>query len=112
MVNEVISIINDNDFIQRSDKRGEVLEYELKSLLKKHRCIKAVRGIGLMFIIEFYKDEKFYLENIHKEFFDAGYITGVNISANILRFYPPLTIEEMHIKSMVSALDMILLEYC
>lgn len=111
VVKEVISIIENNNLIQRSAKMGTVLGYELNFLLSKHKCIKEVRGIGLMFVIEFQQDEHFPLEKIHKELFDAGYIAGVNILGNLLRFYPPLTIEEIQIKSMVNALDTILLNY-
>ena len=111
VVKEVISIIENNNFIQRSAKMGTVLDYELQLILKKHKCVKEVRGIGLMYVMEFQQDENFPLEKIHKELFDAGYITGVNVPANLLRFYPPLTIEEDQIKSMTNALDIILLKY-
>jgi len=111
VVKEVITIIENNNFIQRSAKMGTVLEYELKSLLKIHKCVKEVRGIGLMFVMELQKEENSPIEKIHKELFYEGYITGVNVPANLLRFYPPLTIEETQIKSMKSALDTILLKY-
>jgi len=111
VVKEVISVIENNKFIQRSAKMGTVLDYELQLILKKHKCVKEVRGIGLMYVMEFQQDENFPLEKIHKELFDAGYITGVNVPANLLRFYPPLTIEEDQIKSMTNALDIILLKY-
>lgn len=111
VVKEVISIIENNNFIERSAKMGTVLGHELRSLLKKHKCIKKVRGIGLMFVMEFQQDGNFPLEKIHKEIYEAGYIIGVSTLANLLRFYPPLTIEEMQIKNMASALDTILLKY-
>ena len=111
VVKEVISVIENNNFIQRSAKMGTVLDYELQLILKKHKCVKEVRGIGLMYVMEFQQDENFPLEKIHKELFDAGYITGVNVPANLLRFYPPLTIEEDQIKCMTNALDIFLLKY-
>jgi len=111
VVKTVISTIEDNKLIQRASEMGAVLSSELKALSKKYKCIKEVRGIGLMMAIEFDKDINFPLEKIHRELFDAGYIAGFHALANLLRFYPPLTIEEMQIKSMVSALDAILLRY-
>lgn len=111
VVKEVISIIENNNLIPRSAAMGTVLDCELNSLLKKHKCIKEVRGIGLMFVMEFHRDEKFPLEEIHKELFDAGYIIGANTNANLFRFYPPLIIEEVQIKTMVRALDTILQKY-
>ncbi len=111
VVNEVISEIEKNDLIRRAEEMGVVLDNELKSLLKKHICVKEVRGIGLMMAVEFHKNADLNLEEIHKELFDAGYIVGVNTVANLLRFYPPLTIEETQIKSMISTLSAILLKY-
>ena len=111
-VSEVISVIEENRYIQRSADIGLVLETELNSLRKKHNCIKEVRGIGLMYVVEFSSDNKESLEIIHRELFEAGYVTGISVLANLLRFYPPLTIEETHIKGMVNALDAILVKYC
>jgi acetylornithine aminotransferase len=108
---EVISIIERDNYIQRSAELGLMLEYELKFLLEKHKCIKEIRGIGLMFVAEFVQSENFPLEKIHKELFDLGYITGVIVLANLLRFYPPLTIEKEQIKCMINALDTILCKY-
>ena len=111
VVKEVISVIERDNYIQRSAEMGLTLEHKLKSLLKKHKCVKEVRGVGLMFAVEFVQSENFSLEKIHKELFNSGYITGVNVLANLLRFYPPLTIETEQIEGMVNALDTILLKY-
>jgi len=108
---EVISIIENEKMIQKAANMGDMLESELKSLLIKHKCVKEVRGVGLMYALEFFRDNQFPLKKIHRELFDSGYIAGVNPAANLLRFYPPLTIEEAHIKNMASALDKILLKH-
>jgi acetylornithine aminotransferase len=111
VVKEVISIVEHNNYIQRASEIGLLLEYELNILLEKYKCIKEVRGRGLMFVIEFVQNKDFPLEKIHKELFDAGYITGVNVLANLLRFYPPLTIEKEQITGMVNSLYNILAKY-
>ena len=111
VVKEVISIIEDKNYIQRASEIGLVLEQELKSLFDKYQCVKEVRGRGLMLAIEFRKEKDFPLEKIHKELFDAGYITGANLSANLLRFYPPMTIEKEQIVGMTNALHYILKKY-
>lgn len=111
VVNEVISIIEHNKYIQRASEIGLILEHEFKSLLEKYKCVKEVRGRGLMFVIEFVQNEDFDLEIIHRELFDAGYITGVNIPANLLRFYPPLTIEKEQITGIANALSAILAKH-
>jgi len=108
VVKEVLSVIEENDYVRRAADIGIVLERELKSLADKHECIKEVRGVGLMYAMEFFSDDSFSLKEIHRELFDAGYIVGHHAKANALRFYPPLTIEEAQIKCMISALDSIL----
>ena len=110
VVIEVIRVIEDDKLIQNSAQMGLVLEKELQFLLKKHKCIKEVRGVGLMFVLEFQDSMNFALETAHRELFDAGYIVGIGPN-NLLRFYPPLTIEEAQIIEMISALDTILVKY-
>ena len=111
VVNEVITIIEDNDIIEKSAAIGLILKAELEALMAKYDFIKEVRGVGLMLVIEFHGNKKLPLEKIHKEVFDAGYIVGVNPTVSLLRFYPPLTIEEAQIKGMVTAFDAVLRGY-
>lgn len=108
VVKEVLTVIESNQYIERSAEMGLVLERELETLAKKRSCIKEVRGIGLMYVIEFWSDENLNLEKIHQTLFDEGFIVGVKVPANVLRFYPPLTIEAEQINSMVLVLDEIL----
>lgn len=107
----VISIIEQENLVQKAADMGNILERELKGLLGRHDIIKEVRGVGLMYVIELWPGEKISPEKIHKELFEAGYIAGVRPQANVLRFYPPLTIEEGCIKDMAGALSEILDKY-
>ena len=111
VVKEVINIIERDNLIERAAQMGAILEHEFVSLSKKHRCIKEVRGTGLMFVMEFLESSDIPLKTVHRELFDAGYIAGFNPSANLLRFYPPLIIEEAQIKNMASSLSTIILRY-
>jgi len=113
VINEVIDVIKSNNYIERSAQMGRILENELKSLIEKHECIKEVRGIGLMYVMEFWRNDSLPLERVHKELFDMGYIVGVTATpaANLLRFYPPLTIEETHISDISRAIDTVLQPY-
>ena len=106
VVKAVISAIEHRQLIRHASAMGEILKDALVSLLYRHSCIKEVRGTGLMLAMEFHQTVS--LEQIHKELFAAGYITGFHSSANLLRFYPPLTVEASHIKSMVQTLERLL----
>jgi len=108
VIKEVISVIEDNDIISKTASMGAAFKSGLKLLSATHRCIKDVRGVGLMCIIELHHSEAVCLSKIHSELLDAGYIVGINVHASLLRFYPPLTIEEAEIKNIVEALDAIL----
>jgi len=113
IVKEVISVIENGGYVQRSARMGAVLKRELNSLIGRHKSVKEVRGAGLMCVAEFWRNENLPLEKIHQELFDRGYIVGVidAPATKLLRFYPPLTIEEAHITGVVAALDSILLAY-
>jgi len=111
VVQKVISIIENNGIIQRAVDMGAVLESTLKDLSDRYACIKTMRGVGLMWVLEFAHEKNLPLEKIHREVFDEGYIVGVNPKARVLRFYPPLTIEEGQIKGLAEALDRVLLRY-
>jgi acetylornithine aminotransferase len=113
VVNEVIDVIKSGNYIERSAQIGLVLESELKSLIEKHTCIKEIRGIGLMYVIDFWHNENLPLEKVHRELFDMGYIVGLTVTpvANLLRLYPPLTIEETHIRDISRAIDTALQTY-
>lgn len=111
VIKEVLTIIEDNNYIQRASELGLVLKHELNLMAKSCKCIKEVRGRGLMTVIEFVQNKNFPLEQIHNELFHAGYITGISVIANVMRFYPPLTIETEHIRGLINALSNILAKY-
>jgi len=111
VVNEVISIIERDNLIERAAKMGDIFKHELIELSKRHTCIKEVRGVGLMLVVEFHTNEDISVDTVHRKLFDAGFIAGCNPIANLIRFYPPLIIEEEHIRGMVSALDIILTRF-
>jgi len=111
VVNEVISIIERDKLIERAAQIGDVLKQKLVELSERHSCIKEVRGVGLMLAVEFHPNDDISVDTVHRKLFDAGFIAGCNPTANLIRFYPPLIIEEEHIRGMVSALDIILTRF-
>lgn len=109
---EVITILKKDKLIERSEKLGKKFLSELECLQKKYRYIKEVRGIGLMLVIEFQEnDEKFSLKKVYKELLNRGFVVGYKPNANLLRFYPALTIKEDDIKDMLKNLEDIISLY-
>ncbi len=106
---EVLAVMDEGNILKESIEKGRYLLEQLSGLKEKHNCVKAVRGIGLMCAIEF--DDSFSTErltDLHKKLFDAGFLVGLRLATRLMRFYPPLIVEEDMIKDMVMALDRIL----
>ena len=101
--------MDEGNILKESIEKGRYLLEQLSGLKEKYNCVKAVRGIGLMCAIEF--DDSFSTErltDLHKQLFDAGFLVGLRLATRLMRFYPPLIVEEAMIKDMVMALDRIL----
>lgn len=109
VANEVIATIKDNGLLDKATKMGIYLKKRLNCLKHEHSYIKEVRGIGLLCAIEMDDSmDELKLNSIHKQLFDSGFIVGLKPATKVLRFYPPLIIEESMIDSMVMMLDVIL----
>lgn len=106
---EVMSVIKDEGLIQRSSQVGTYFVRELEKLAKRHRLVKQVRGRGLMIAVEFERDdERFSLASAQRELFERGFVVGYKPAANLLRFYPALTIAQDDIAQLLENLDQIL----
>ncbi len=108
VASEVIKVIKEEDLIQRSTEIGAIFKERLEQLSRLHDCIREVRGRGLMLAVEFRQDEHFSLATVHRKLFEGGFLTGYNLSGNLLRFYPALIIKENSIERMIEKLDDIL----
>ncbi len=106
---EVIRIIREEALVNRSYKLGGRLFSRLNELKDRFSFIKEVRGRGLMVSLEFSRaDDNLNVETISDEMLKRGFIIGFNPTANLIRFLPPLTIEEGEIEAMVENLNMVL----
>ncbi len=93
-------IINDG-LVENSAQRGEYLISQLNNLKEKYPVIRQVRGKGLMVGMEL-------TQNIAKELKDLCFKRGIligSVEENILRFLPPLIIENKDIDLLINVLD-------
>jgi acetylornithine aminotransferase len=109
VVKEVIAEFRENSVLERARDTGLYFREELMKLAIRHSCIKEVRGIGLMCTVQFQDTYHEILTDIHRKLYEAGFITGLKPIADVMRFYPPLTIEKQMIDKMITALEDILL---
>ena len=99
----VLDIIVEEDLPGRARRLGKVFGEGLERLKQKHRCVREVRGLGLMRAAEL----RFDVKNILMKSLERGLITLYS-GRNILRFLPPLVIEEHQILKALAILDEVL----
>jgi len=99
----VLDIIVEEDLPGRARRLGEVFGEGLERLKQKHRCVREVRGLGLMRAAEL----RFDVKDILMKSLERGLITLYS-GRNILRFLPPLVIEEHQILKALEILDEVL----
>lgn len=106
---EVIAVMQEEGWIDRGRAVGERFLKELDGLCKRHDAVREVRGRGLMITAEL--DPKLSptdVISVSDGLLERGIVVGVSPSANLLRFYPPLTIGAKDITKLVESLDCIL----
>ncbi len=98
------TIIND-DLLSHIAKMGKYLQQELWNLHNHHKCIKEVRGMGLMVGIEISINAK----EIVKKMIKKGVLINCT-SDRVIRLVPPLIIEKNEIDIVVNTLSEALYE--
>lgn len=84
---------------------GSYLRTRLTELQKKHRCIKELRGCGLIQGIVF--DASLPVGKVSAQALQEGLLV-ISAAGNVLRLVPPLVIEKGHVDAMIEILDRVL----
>ena len=108
---EVLRVIEEEGLLERGARVGSRLASGLRDLVKGHpeRCVE-VRGRGLLYGLELRTSED---ETLGKRVVAAGLEAGLLLNAiqgKVLRFTPPLILEETHVDRLLETLDGILSE--
>ena len=88
---------------ERAARLGERFMEKLEGLKEKYRIIREVRGLGLMIGVEL----RFDILNILLGSLDRGVLI-LDAGRNVMRFLPPLVIEEDQLDTVISVLDELL----
>lgn len=99
-INKVLDLFEENNIIENVVKVGAYLEEKLDMLVNKYDCIQTRRGVGLIQGLVF----ECPVGDIIKEAMEKGLVL-INAGTNIIRFVPPLIIEEKHVDEMISILE-------
>lgn len=99
--NIILQKLKHEEFMKEIRNKGNLIIESLRKLETESRFIGDVRGLGLMVGVEFVKDRKTKEPNgdlaqrIKTEMFNRGVLIHTcGHYANVIRFMPPLTIEE------------------
>lgn len=96
---KVIELFREQDVLANVNRVGVYLEKRLNDLVKEFSCIKERRGIGLLQGLVFDRP----VGDIIKQAMDKGLVL-INAGTDIIRFVPPLIIEEKHVDDMIGIL--------
>jgi acetylornithine aminotransferase len=102
---EVCKTLQEDNVIEQGRQRAEYFREKLLGLKKRHASIVDVRGLGLLLGIKL----DFNAESMVGKCMQQGFLINC-IQENILRFVPPLIIEEAQIDALVACLDELLQE--
>lgn len=104
---EVINVIEKNSLLKESSNKGKYFINKLDCLQKRHiDKISDFRGRGLMLALEFYENIDHL--KIYHQLLNEGILVGYR--EKVLRFMPPLIIEENLIDKLINTIDGILSE--
>jgi acetylornithine/N-succinyldiaminopimelate aminotransferase len=103
---EVIAVLREEGLIERSRQVGIRFVHALERLGQRHEAVTEVRGRGLMVAMEFRGDgEHLPVSQVYSSLVGRGFLAGCKPEANLLRFYPPLTIGDQEISELLQHLD-------
>jgi 4-aminobutyrate aminotransferase / (S)-3-amino-2-methylpropionate transaminase / 5-aminovalerate transaminase len=107
-----IDVMIDEDLPAQAMKKGERVLARLSALQERHPIIGEVRGLGLMIGIELVKDRatkepaKSEAAEVRRLCRELGVLVGVGgQSSNVVRFQPPLVIDEADLEHSIDVLD-------
>jgi 4-aminobutyrate aminotransferase / (S)-3-amino-2-methylpropionate transaminase / 5-aminovalerate transaminase len=111
----VLEIMDDENLVEKAAKNGELLKGRLLELMQKYGFIGDVRGMGLVYGIEFVKskDTKEPAADLAREIVvrcvAGGLMCGkLGLYGNVMRVAPPLVITPEQIDESVAILDKVL----
>lgn len=101
----VIDAMKQNNILEHIREVGGYFKQQLEDLKKRHDCIVAVRGMGLMLGAEI--DSADLAKRAAAEMMTKRIIIN-RTSETVLRFLPPYILEREHVDAAIAALDQVL----
>ena len=100
---EVVRTLEQEELISRSERLGRYFREGLNQLKAHHACIEEVRGLGLLVGLKLNRKA----DEIVQMCLQRGFLVNC-IQETILRFAPPLIVQQKEIDSLMTCLDEVL----
>ncbi len=103
-----LDVIRDESLLERSASLGAQLVGSLRSLRSRHKCVHAVRGVGLLVGVEIRTPQMDASEVLAERTLYAALRRGLSFKVsggNVLTLTPPLVISERDLHEAISILD-------
>ena len=100
---EVVRTLEQEELISRSERLGQYFREGLNQLKAHHACIEEVRGLGLLVGLKLNRKA----DEIVQMCLQRGFLVNC-IQETILRFAPPLIVQQKEIDSLMTCLDEVL----
>jgi len=108
VVREVIAVLREEKWVERSNAVGCYFLEGLKGLAEKHEAVKEARGRGMLLGLELYPQNHLSVQWVYETLLEYGYLVGYYSAGNTVRFDPALTMEKENIMRLLESLDRIL----
>lgn len=106
MASGVLAALRDEGLVERSARVGARFLERLREIAGRGGVVREVRGRGLMLALELAPRIEPALAMIHQHLLvDAGFLIGFKPQHHLLRFYPPLTIDDEDLGHMTDELE-------
>jgi acetylornithine/N-succinyldiaminopimelate aminotransferase len=105
VVSGVLAALRDEGLVKRSAHVGALFLERLRGIVGRGAVVREARGRGLMLALELAPRIEPALATVHQRLLDAGFLVGFKPQHHLLRFYPPLTIDEEDVGRMAVELE-------
>jgi acetylornithine aminotransferase len=105
---EVITVMRDEDLIEKGAAIGAHFLTGLQRCVEKYALVKEARGRGMLLGLEFHPHAIFSVETAYRALLAQGFLVGYYPAGNVLRFDPALTMEQESVDQLLNCLDFVL----
>lgn len=102
---EVITTIQEENWIDKGRAKGDYFLARLKQLETDCKLAKEARGRGMLLGLEIWPCEQRNVQDVYRLLLDRGFLVGYYSAGNVLRFDPALTISKEDIDRLIDSLE-------